>query len=30
MLTSDAGVLDGKDTDFKLAPSVVDKFILGR
>ena len=28
MLTSDAGVLDGKDIDFKLNAAVVDKFIL--
>ena len=30
MLASDAGVLDGKDLDFKLGAAVVDKFILGR
>ena len=29
-LTNDAGVLDGKDIDFKLPSFVVDKFVLGR
>ena len=29
-LTTDAGVLDGKDIGFKLNAAVVDKFILGR
>ena len=30
MLTSDSGILDSKDVDFKLSATVVDKLILGR